>query len=83
MHLSEDEASRIHAECGKCGSHELLEVPMTPGDHSHIVLGDNLLHTVPVTKYVCTDCGHIEEWVNSARDLARLKGEYRQGSGGQ
>src|SRR4051812_44819872 len=70
-----------HQACGRCGSADLLEVPTTPGDHSHIVLGDNLLHTVRVSKYVCTDCGCVEEWVNSAQDLKRLNEEYHRGYG--
>lgn len=73
------DAKRFHAReaCGRCGSQDLLEIPVTPGDHSHIVLGDNRLRTVPVTKYVCTDCGCVEEWVNSREDLRRLKAEIR------
>ena len=47
-----------HERCGKCGSHDLLRVPSTPGDHSHIVSGDRRLRNVAVDKYVCTDCGH-------------------------
>lgn len=65
-----------HKSCGKCGSGHLLEIPMTPGDHAHIVLGDNLLHTVAVARYVCTDCGGVEEWVNSRKNLDRLQAEF-------
>lgn len=65
-----------HEQCGKCGSHDLLRVPNTPGDHSHIVSGDRFLRNVAVDKYVCTDCGHVEEWVNNKEDLQRLKDEW-------
>jgi hypothetical protein len=65
-----------HEQCGKCGSRHLLRVPTTPGDHSHIVSGDHRLHNVAVDKYVCTDCGHVEEWVNNKEDLQRLKDEW-------
>src|SRR5437868_6356667 len=54
-----------HDRCGKCGSHDLLRVPTTPGDHSHIVSGDRFLRNVAADKYVCTDCGYVEEWVNN------------------
>lgn len=64
-----------HDTCGKCGSSDLLEVPMTPGEHSHIVTGARVLKDVAVTKYVCTDCGYIEQWVNSGSDLETLKQE--------
>jgi hypothetical protein len=65
-----------HDRCGKCGSHDLLRIPNTPGDHSHIVSGDRFLRNVAVDKYVCTDCGHVEEWVNNKEDLQRLKEEW-------
>jgi ribosomal protein S27AE len=50
-----------HDNCGKCGSGRLLEVPMTPAQHSHIAFGDRVLRMVAVNKYVCTDCGYIEQ----------------------
>lgn len=37
------------------------------------VTGERVLHTVAVDKYICTDCGCVEQWVNSEADLARLK----------
>jgi hypothetical protein len=37
------------------------------------VSGDRILRAVVVNKYVCTDCGYIEEWVNDREDLMRLK----------
>ncbi len=66
-----------HDRCGKCGSGDPLRVPATPGEHSHIVTGDRVLHTVAVEKYVCTDCGYVEQWVNSKADLAQLKEALR------
>jgi hypothetical protein len=66
-----------HNRCSKCESAHLLAIPPTPGDHSHIVVGDRLMRTVAVAKYVCTDCGFVEEWVNDTADLGQLKAEYR------
>ena len=63
----------LHRSCGRCGSADLLPIPCTPGDHSRIVLGNRQLTNVQVCKYVCTDCGCIEEWANSREDLAKLK----------
>jgi hypothetical protein len=64
-----------HDKCGKCGSDRLLTVPATPGQHSHIVLGDHVLRTVSVTTYVCTTCGVVEQWVNGREDLLSLQAE--------
>jgi hypothetical protein len=68
-----------HDTCTHCGSRELLEVAATPSQHSHIVVmvrgGGLVMRTVRACKYVCTDCGRMEEWVNSKDDLKRLKTE--------
>ena len=69
-----------HEHCAACRSRDLLRVPTTPGDHSHIVVGDRLLHLIRVDKYVCTDCGRIEEWVNDTEELRKLK-EYLRNPG--
>jgi DNA-directed RNA polymerase subunit RPC12/RpoP len=66
-----------HEQCVQCGSRDLLRVPATPGNHSHIVVGDRLLRSIQVDKYVCTDCGRIEEWVNDKDDLRKLKAYLR------
>jgi hypothetical protein len=60
----------------------LLRVPPTPGNHSHIVTGDRLLHTVNTATYVCTDCGHVEQWINSKAELASLKAAWVRQKGG-
>ena len=62
--------------CTRCESYRVLRLPTTPAEHSHIALGERLLHTVSVDKYVCTDCGCVEERVSDAPDLARLRTEY-------
>ena len=64
-----------HTRCGKCDSPDLFAIPVTPSDHSHIVVGERLMRNVGVSRYVCTDCGYIEEWVNDQMDLDSLKSE--------
>jgi DNA-directed RNA polymerase subunit RPC12/RpoP len=63
-------------KCGACGSHRLLRIPTTPGDHSHITTGARLLHTIAVDKYVCIECGRVDEWVGSDADLKHLRAEF-------
>ena len=31
---------------------------------------------VPVARYVCCDCGYVEDWVETKEDLATLWREY-------
>ena len=62
-------------QCGKCSCAELFCIPSTPGEHSHIVVGERLMRNVAIHRYVCTDCGYIEEWVRDSDDLQALKRE--------
>ena len=61
--------------CARCGSAEVLKVPATPSDHSHIVVGERLMHNVSVCRYVCTACGRVDEYVDDPADLALLRAE--------
>lgn len=63
--------------CPKCGSHRVIRVPDNPRRHAS---GNNiytttatLLGKIPVIRYVCFDCGYVENWVESRRDLEKLK----------
>jgi hypothetical protein len=63
-------------QCGKCGSQANFVIPATPGDHSHIVVGERLMRNIQICRRVCTDCGFVEEWIEDQEDLKSLKGEY-------
>jgi hypothetical protein len=63
-------------QCAKCASPDLLPIPPEPGDELHIALGMRGMRRVTVKKYVCGECGYIEEWVEDERDLTELKKEY-------
>lgn len=63
-------------KCTKCGSVDLLRIPIIPGEEPHIVVGERPMHMVAVTKFICGQCGFIEEWVESTDDLAKLRTEY-------
>jgi len=57
--------------CPKCGSSEILRVKDTSGDYTNaLVLG--FMSMIYVPRYVCCDCGYVEEWVDRA-DLYILK----------
>lgn len=34
------------------------------------------LSTVKVTRFLCTNCGYIEEWVEDREDIERLKDKF-------
>lgn len=63
--------------CPKCGSRRAVRVPDDPRRHAS---GNNiyttratLLGKIPVIRYVCCDCGYVENWVEARRDLEKLE----------
>ena len=62
------------SRCPKCGSRNLVRVP----DDAHRYLGNSISITkvVPVARYVCCDCGYVEDWVETQKDLETLRREY-------
>lgn len=63
--------------CPKCGGRELVRIPDTPGRYAS---GNNiytstltLMGKIPVIRYVCANCGYVEEWVETAAQLEKLK----------
>lgn len=78
MTTPKDKHLNVHIHCLACGSEALFAFPPGPGEHSHLVVGNRVLEIVPIQRYVCTNCGHVEEWVNSKADLQKLKEDHVQ-----
>jgi ribosomal protein S27AE len=65
--------------CPKCGSGEIAAVPGSVGAFgtgSNIPIGQFIFSAVRVSRYICTACGFIEEWVDNPEDIAKIKGKY-------
>ncbi len=58
--------------CPKCGSHEILRVKDTGTGNASNALVLGMLSAVWLPRYVCCDCGYVEEWVDES-DLWKLK----------
>ncbi len=63
--------------CPKCGAHDIVRVPDQPRRHAS---GSNiyttaftLLGKIPVIRYVCCDCGYVENWVETQRELDEIR----------
>jgi hypothetical protein len=67
-----------HIHCLACGSPALFAFPVGPGEHSHLAVGSRVLEMIPIQRYVCTNCGHVEEWVNGEADLQKLTNEHTE-----
>lgn len=62
--------------CPKCGSHNIVRVP----DDAHRYLANSICITkavtverIPVARFVCCDCGYVENWVETQRELAKIE----------
>lgn len=68
---------RKTGRCPKCDSHNIVRVPDNPSRHAS---GNNiytskltLAKKIPVIRYVCCDCGYVENWIESQKDLQNIR----------
>ena len=68
-----------NAVCPKCGSHIVVRVP----DDAHRYLANSICITklvtverVPVARYVCCDCGYVENWVEDPASLQAIRTRF-------
>lgn len=70
---------RTHT-CSKCGSHQIARIPDNPrryASSNNIYLSRwTLIRKIPAFRYVCCDCGYVENWVESRRDLNDIRDEF-------
>jgi hypothetical protein len=65
--------------CPKCRATDILRIPIVRGrgGWNWIPLGPwGAWTAVGITRYLCGTCGYIEEWVDSAEDIAKVKKVY-------
>lgn len=62
--------------CPKCHSNNIVRVP----DDAHRYLTNSICITktvtverIPVARYVCCDCGYVENWVENRNELDKIK----------
>lgn len=67
-------------KCPKCGSEHIARIPDNPSRHAS---GNNiytttvtLLGKIPVIRYVCCDCGYVENWVETEEELERIRNTF-------
>ncbi len=67
-------------KCPKCDSVNLVRIPDNPYRHAS---GNNiytstatLLGKIPVIRYVCCDCGYVENWVEREQELRKIKNVF-------
>lgn len=62
--------------CPKCYSENIVRVP----DNAHRYLSNSICITkfvtverVPVARYVCCNCGYVEDWVENGNECNKIK----------
>ena len=63
--------------CPKCSSQNIVRVPDNPNRQAS---GNNiytatftLIKKIPVIRYVCCDCGYVENWVETHGERKKLQ----------
>ena len=66
-------------ECKKCESADILKIEGKQMIGETInQLRTTILESIPVTRFLCSDCGYTEEWVENHLDLKRMKRKVSQ-----
>lgn len=67
-------------KCPKCCSTNIVRIPDNPNRYAS---GNNnytttvtLIGKIPVIRYVCCDCGYVENWVEGKTELRKLKNTF-------
>ena len=66
--------------CPKCGSVDIVRVPDNPRRYTS---GNNIYTTnitlfgkIPVIRYVCCNCGYVENWVEKQEELNKIRNSF-------
>jgi predicted nucleic-acid-binding Zn-ribbon protein len=81
-HRRKFSAMKKTGQCVKCGSSDLIRIPgrlrSYGGGGNYIVAGTTMIAPiVPVTRFLCAQCGYSEEWVESASEIEKLREAYK------
>ena len=64
--------------CPKCGSHEIVKPRISATGHKHAfqVIPLGTFKAAFVERYVCCDCGYVENYVDDPKALKALREKY-------
>jgi predicted nucleic-acid-binding Zn-ribbon protein len=54
-------------KCPKCGSLKVMRIDSDEPNYQRISVG--IFSGVPVTRFLCRECGFTEEWIESPVDI--------------
>ncbi len=67
-------------ECLKCGSKDIIEIPggiNSFGSGNNITWGNFQRDGVPVTRFLCGNCGFMEEYIDDKDDIEKLRDKFK------
>lgn len=66
-------------KCTKCNSENIVRIPGSNaiGVGNSIMVGRTVGSAVNVTRYLCCECGFLEEWIDSREDIESIIKKYR------
>lgn len=74
-----EENMKIQKKCPKCGSQSITRIPAKDlgiGGGNIIKIKRSYVNAVKVTRYMCNDCGFLEEWVDNKEDIKKVVNKY-------
>jgi ribosomal protein S27AE len=77
--FGEERVMKNSKKCPKWQSGDIVRVPgerAAGGAGNLIRVGFTVFNTVKPTRYLCGSCGFMEEWLDSVRDVAKVKAKY-------
>lgn len=66
--------------CPKCNSKNFIRIPGTVGAHgsgNNILIGATVIGAVKVSRYLCCECGYLEEWIDDEKDIEKIIKRYK------
>ena len=61
--------------CIKCNSEKVVRISNAEWSGGNKIIISSM-RRVPVTRFLCTECGYSEEWVESEKNLELIKEKF-------
>lgn len=66
--------------CSKCDSKSIIRIPgniSSFGSGNNIIWGNIKRDGVDVSRYLCSECGFLEEWIDDLADIKKIVKKYK------
>lgn len=65
--------------CDKCKSTDIIRIPgKSMSGRYHFIMA-NFFTKVPIDRFVCLNCGYIEDWIMDEKHLKKIAKKYKKG----